>query len=436
MRLSLYARMALILLAGLFAAQLASLWLHWSERSSMVSQTRGQHLADRIAEAVRVLEAESPQQRQSAITALQSNDLRITYIDEAQVFPHSPRGQLHAGITARLGSEREIRALGGGGGGGKNPQHANPFRIFDVRLDDGQWIRLQISRESDTPPALPFDFFVHLLISLIIVTGVVMIAVRQATRPLQQLAKAADSLGRNLDAPPLAEEGPAETRQAAQAFNRMQQSIRRLVNERARALSAVSHDLRTPLTRLRLRTELMDDDTLREQMAEDIDAMTAMIDSTLDYLRGLQETEPVRPIDIDALLQSLANDATLLGREIDIHGKAMAPFNGRLTALRRALQNLIDNAIKYGHSAHLAVSDDANRLCLTVSDDGPGIPDEELARVTEPYYRPDIARRCETGGVGLGLSIVNDIARLHGGELHLANRPEGGLAATLVLFRT
>ena len=193
MRLSLYARMALILLAGLFAAQLASLWLHWSERSSMVSQTRGQHLADRIAEAVRVLEAESPQQRQSAITALQSNDLRISYIDEAQISPHSPRGQLHAGITARLGSEREIRALGGGGGGGKNPQHANPFRIFDVRLDDGQWIRLQISRESDTPPALPFDFFVHLLISLIIVTGVVMIAVRQATRPLQQLAKAADS---------------------------------------------------------------------------------------------------------------------------------------------------------------------------------------------------------------------------------------------------
>ena len=346
------------------------------------------------------------------------------------------------GIAARLGSEREVRSVGSGGGGGKGGGKGSGkgaqagMRVLDVRLDDGQWIRISIARESEAPtPALPFDFFVHLLISLVVVTGVGMIAVRQVTRPLQQLAQAADSLGSNLDAPPLAEEGPTETRQAAQAFNRMQQSIRRLISERARALSAVSHDLRTPLTRLRLRAELIDDEDLRNQIADDIDAMTGMIDSTLDYLRGLQESEAIHPLDINALLQSLVNDAAVLGREIDISGQALAPFPGRLTALRRALQNLIDNAIKYGHGAHLSVIDDTDSLRLTVSDDGPGIAEEELSRVTEPYYRPDAARRSETGGVGLGLSIVSDIARLHGGELQLRNRPEGGLAATLVLRR-
>ena len=442
MRLSLYARMALILLAGLLSAQLASLWLHWDERAAMVTQTRGQHLVDRIAEVIRVLESEPVPSRPAALRAFQSDDLRISAIEESQVSSHAPRGQLPLGIAARLGSEREVRSVGSGGGGGKGGGKGSGkgaqagMRVLDVRLDDGQWIRISIARESEAPtPALPFDFFVHLLISLVVVTGVGMIAVRQVTRPLQQLAEAADSLGSNLDAPPLAEEGPTETRQAAQAFNRMQQSIRRLISERARALSAVSHDLRTPLTRLRLRSELIDDERLREQMAADIDAMAQMIDATLDYLRGLRENEPVRPIDINALLASLAEDFAALGRPITVEGLANDSYNGRLSALRRAIQNLMDNAFKYGRNPRIVVSDEPTVLCISVEDDGPGIPPEALERVTEPYFRPDAARASETGGVGLGLSIVRDVALLHGGELVLANRPLGGLSATLRLPR-
>jgi signal transduction histidine kinase len=276
----------------------------------------------------------------------------------------------------------------------------------------------------------------NLLITLFIVTLVVMIAVRQATRPLQQLAHAADTLGRDLDAPPLAEAGPAETRRAAQAFNRMQGRIKRLVDERARALAAVSHDLRTPLTRLRLRAELIDDKPLRDQMAGDLDSMAVMIDATLDYLRGLQDSETVRRIDMNALMQSLAEDAAVLGKAISVDGAAQAPYAGRLSALRRALQNLIDNALKYGHNASLRIEDDEDTLRLIVEDDGPGIPPAELGRVTEPYYRPDASRSRETGGVGLGLSIASDIALLHGGQLLLANRPRGGFSATLALPRT
>ena len=203
----------------------------------------------------------------------------------------------------------------------------------------------------------------------------------------------------------------------------------------ARALAAVSHDLRTPLTRLRLRAELVDDEALREQMANDLDAMATMLDATLDYLRGLQDSEALRPIDINALLESLAADARVLGREVAVAGHAVAPYRGRLTALRRALQNLIDNAIKYGGNAAVRIEDDGATLQLIVEDSGPGIDPAELGRITEPYYRPDVARRSDTGGSGLGLSIVRDIALMHGGELQLANRREGGLAATLRLPR-
>jgi len=433
---SLFARMALILLAGLLTAQLASVWLQWGERAVVVSQARGQNFVDRIVEGVRVLEAEGPDRRNAALSALQYGDMRVALVAEGQASQNAARGAIQAMISARLGSEREIRPVGEGGGRGMGMgmQRGNPMRSFDVRLRDGQWVRFNATREANTP-ALSNELIGRLLITLVIVTVVVMFAVRQATKPLQQLARAADTLGRDLDAPPLAEEGPTETRRAAQAFNRMQTRIKRLIDERARALAAVSHDLRTPLTRLRLRAELVEDEKLRHQMAADLDAMAAMIDATLGYLRGLQETEPVRPIDINALVSSMVEDALVLGRIISVEGQAVAPYTGRLTALRRALQNLIDNAIKYGSSAHIRIEDGAAQLRILVEDEGPGIPPEELARVTDPYYRPDVSRNSETGGVGLGLSIAQDIALLHGGELLLENRAQGGLRATLILPR-
>lgn len=426
---SLFSRLTLVLLAGLLAAQAISMWLQSDERAAVVSQARGQNFADRIAEAVRVLEAADPAQREVIAPTLQANGVQARLIAAGEAFSNVPHGQIQAMVAARLGGERELRSAGGG-----MQQRGNPVRSFDLRLRDGQWVRITAGLEAPAP-ALPSKLIVQLLASLVVVIAVVLFAVRQVSTPLKQLADAADSLGLDLDAPPLAEQGSTETRRAAQAFNRMQARIRRLVDERSRALAAVSHDLRTPLTRLRLRTELVDDDALREQMAKDLEAMAAMLDATLGYLRGLQESEQPCRIDMNALLQSLAEDALVVGREIRVEGQALSPYTGRLTALRRALQNLIDNAIKYGQGAQIRIEDDATVLRITVEDRGPGIPAEQLARVTEPYYRVDASRSRETGGIGLGLSIVKDIALLHGGELILANRPGGGLAASLVLPR-
>jgi signal transduction histidine kinase len=448
---SLYARMALILLTGLLVAQGFSLWLQWGERASVVSQARGLNMVDRISEAVRLLEASAPAQRPAALPALQYGGLRVELISADQVLRNAPLNPFQTLLSERLGQQREIRAsagpgagmgtgtgagLGKGMGSGAGQQHNSIRRSVDIRLIDGQWVRITIGHDSDAAtPALSSTLIFQLLISLTLVSAVVLLAVRQTTRPLQQLAQAADTLGRDLDAPPLAEDGPIESRRAAQAFNRMQAKIRTLVSERARALAAVSHDLRTPLTRLRLRTELVEDESLRDQMAADLEAMTAMIDATLDYLRGLQAHEVVRAIDINALLGSMAEDAQVLGRNIQIHGQVGKPFQGRLLALRRALQNLIDNAFKYGHGASIRVEDNASELKITVEDEGPGIAPENLALVTEPYYRVDAARSQPGEGVGLGLSIVKDIALLHNGALRLSNRPQGGLAASLVLPR-
>jgi cell division protein FtsL len=209
---SLYARMALLLLAGLLVAQGVSVWLQWSERTVVVSQARGLSFADQIARTVRVLEATGPGQRPTTLPALQDNDLSVALIGPSQVSPTTPRGAIGRLVAQRLGSDREIRRAGG------PPSNGLTSRNFDVRLADGQWVRLTIGFGAGSDaPALPGRLILQLLLTLIIVAAVVVIAVRQATRPLQHLAQAADTLGHDLDAPPLTEQGSSETRRAAPA---------------------------------------------------------------------------------------------------------------------------------------------------------------------------------------------------------------------------
>jgi signal transduction histidine kinase len=197
----------------------------------------------------------------------------------------------------------------------------------------------------------------------------------------------------------------------------------------------VSHDLKTPITRLRLRAELLEDSPLREKFQADLDDMQRMAQASLDFLRGGEESEPVAPVDLNALLDCLREDAEDAGHEVRIHGAARQPLRCRLLALKRCLTNLVDNALKYGQCAEIKVVDRPDRLTLTIQDHGPGIPNAELERVFEPFYRLEGSRSRDTGGTGLGLSIARNIARAHGGELTLRNHPGGGLEAVLELPR-
>lgn len=290
-------------------------------------------------------------------------------------------------------------------------------------------------------PFLPMRFLWHVSLTLLAVIVVSLIAVRWIASPLRKLADAATAFAHDIDAAPLEATGPLEVRQAAEAFNFMQTRLRQLVVERGRALAAVSHDLRTPLTRMRLRAELVDDPVLQQKLNADIDTMQTMINSVLAYLRGLEDAEPAQAINMEALLHSIVEDEASLGRAVALvagnSGEgAPAPFVGKLSVLRRAIGNLVDNAVAHGQTVTVGLRDTPEQLHIVVEDDGPGIPPGDLQRVTEPFVRLDAARRLDTGGVGLGLAIVRDAAAYHGGRLVLENRAEGGLRATLALPRT
>jgi signal transduction histidine kinase len=428
---SLFGRLTLILLVGLAVAQGSTMWLHRSDRQMLLFHARMQQLADRAAATVPALDAAAPDARPAILAKAQADGLTAALVSADQVGDASPPVPIAATLAQRLGPERPVRT----GAEPGHDVHGNPeTNRMDVRLRDGQWVRFTLASPS-SGTVWPDQFVGHMLLTLAAVVAISLLVVRQATRPLGHLADAADALGQNLDAPPLPVAGPVETQRAARAFNGMQERLRRLVAERGRALAAVSHDLRTPLTRLRLRADLIEDAALRRHIERDIDEMQSMIDATLQYLRDLRDSEAPRPIDMNALLESLAEDERSLGRDVTVTGQAMSPYFGRLLALKRAVGNLVNNAVKYAGAAQMRIEDSPDHMQLIVEDEGRGMAPEDLARATEPYFRVDESRSRETGGVGLGLAIAKDIAALHGGSLELTNRPGGGLRATLTLAR-
>lgn len=259
------------------------------------------------------------------------------------------------------------------------------------------------------------------------------IGARWLSQPIRQLASAARDIGLDIRRPPMGENGTDECRAATRVFNQMQAQICRQLDERDRFVAAVSHDLRTPLTRLALRAESLEDPLARGAFGRDIVEMNEMITATLDYLRGAAEPEPFVRLDVASLLDSLADDRQACGHDVGLTMGTAGPVHAQASSLRRCIDNLVDNALRYGGSAHIHLIEQADALCIEVRDQGPGIPDAELERVIQPFHRLDTSRNRHHGGVGLGLSIAHDIARRHQGQLSLRNAEPTGLIATLTL---
>jgi signal transduction histidine kinase len=280
------------------------------------------------------------------------------------------------------------------------------------------------------------------LIALVAMTGIAVAllagwAVRRLTRPLATLADAATGLARNLDQPPLPEVGPAEVSRAAKAFNSMQRDLKAFVETRAQALAAGSHDLRLPLTRVRLRLELVSDATVKRSIESDLDEMEHMIAGTLDYLQAGKAAEAVVRTNINALIEGVAEDMEALGATVRLHGKVGGPRRVRPQALRRCLANLMDNARRYGgNEIDVNIIDAPAVLTIRIEDHGPGIPAAERERVFEPYVRLEQSRARHTGGTGLGMAIARAIARAHGGDVTLVDRDGGGLRVEVSLPRS
>jgi signal transduction histidine kinase len=304
---------------------------------------------------------------------------------------------------------------------------------INVRLRDGQELRLSVlpPRAFPAPPAVNYRFVIALF--MISIAFLAYLVARMTTRPLKQLAQAAKDLGNDINRAPLELTGASEIRQASAAFNAMQARIRQYILQRTQMLAAITHDLQTPLTRMRLRLEKVSDAELQERLIGDLSAMQAMVREGLDLARSMDTTETMQVLDLDSLLDSVCADATDAGQKVTLGGRASLALLGRPMDLRRCLVNLIDNAVKYGREAHVTVDRVGGAARIRIRDAGGGIAEQELARVFEPFYRIETSRSRESGGTGLGLTIARNIAEQHGGSIALANHPEGGLEVTLML---
>lgn len=304
---------------------------------------------------------------------------------------------------------------------------AGPEAIIrvSVRVGEAQWFNSRIVLAVNENPARNQPFIFLSIMSLIIAV-VALWGVKRATRPLALFASAAERLGVDVNADPLPEAGPGEVRRAARAFNTMQTRIKRFIQDRTQMLAAISHDLRTPITRMKLRAEFVDDDEQRGKMMRDLDEMEKMIAATLAFARDDAANEPTAVIDIAGLLADLAEDERAAGRDVTFSGPAPLDITARPLALKRAVANLADNALKYGKRARITLARTADGIEITVDDDGPGIPSEDQEKVFAPFFRLEGSRSRETGGTGLGLTITRNAVRSMGGDVELINRVTSG----------
>ena len=464
---SLFGRLVLILLVGLIVAQLATAYINLAERDQLLYRAGGMRLAQQISDIVKLLDTLPAAERRRVVAVFNAPPLAVS-LDRPRMAPANASAEtdfrssmftavlryalgedarvnvvrlegapesLRPGLRGALPPEMPMmQGRGWGHGMGQGFASGGTFFTVQVALHDGTWVTFD-SHVSPQATGMPLRLAATLLVLLGIVLVLSLVAVRWVTGPLSELATAAEKLGEDINRPPLPETGPIEAQRAARAFNTMQQRLSRFIADRTRIFTAMSHDLKTPITRMRLRAEMLDDEALRAKFTKDLQEMEAMVTQTLDFMRDASTEEAVQRVDAMALLESLQTDYQDTGSRVEIEGSIAQPYPGRPLALRRCLTNLVDNAIRYGDRAMVKVEDASDLLTIRILDDGPGIPEQELEQAFEPFFRAEASRSRETGGTGLGLGIARNIARAHGGDLVLRNRPEGGLEAILSLPR-
>lgn len=428
--------LALILIAGVIASQALTTLLHNANRNATILEIEDRRAAERIATFAIFLQHTAPFLRQNVAGSMSGPSLSVSVAKAATASADdSDRRMAHLGaeLAERLkGADwREIRV----GTAPVDPSHAErglrDLRV-SVALRDGDWVNFEFPT-IDTLPLFSPQLLVLMLGSIAAVLGLSFYAVLRVTRPLERLTRAAEELGRSGRTEILPENGASEVRRAARAFNEMQGHIKRLIDDRLQMTAAISHDLRTPITRLKLRAEFVEDPVQREKMLRDLDEMEAMIKSTLALAREDANPEPRSSVDLSATLTDCAEGMENVSIKLDAPPPTV--FEAQPIALKRALGNLIENAVKFGKAARVRVSATAARYEIEIDDDGPGIREAETELVFRPFYRVEASRNRESGGAGLGLAIARSVIRSHGGDIHLENRPEGGLRVRVSLPR-
>ncbi|MES2161209.1 MAG: ATP-binding protein [Pseudomonadota bacterium] len=438
---SMTGRVFLILLLGIVASAALTQWLAVGERIRALERYRDFHALERAEQLITTADVLPEASRPTYLRMAHRGTVRLEATD-LPLATALPPTEFSASLQQRLGAGYKLGPLDEHPAACDLPRKSNNIfapsqwrgtcETMNVQLHDGQVLKLSVLPPRAPPPSghsellaiLPFLFSIAALAYLV---------TRMTVRPLKQLAQAAKDLGNDINHAPLVLSGAAEIRQASAAFNAMQARIRQHIMQRTQMLAAITHDLQTPLTRLRLRLEKVGDQELQQRLVDDLSAMQQMVKEGLDLARSMDTTETMQALDLDSLLDSVCSDATDGGQQVELRGRAAMALMGRPLAIRRCLVNLIDNAVKYGHYANVTVERMVGAARIRIRDGGPGIDQDQMARVFEPFYRIETSRSRESGGTGLGLTIARNIAEQHGANVMLSNHADGGLEVTLIV---
>ncbi|MCP4638212.1 MAG: HAMP domain-containing protein [Methyloversatilis sp.] len=445
-------QLVLLIVAALTVAQIISLLLFADERSLAIRAALGFEAAGRAANVARLIEEAPPDLHASVLRAANSPLVRFDLSQTALVqhSDHSDAGLVESRIRTLLDDSysRDIRVELHQIEGQLMPlanlsremteMHMAMMRgeltaiemNLSIAISGGRW--LNVGTRFERPPIQwPLESMLAFVLSAtVLLIVVIWFVMTRLTGPLRRLGRAADRLGRGEDVPELPVAGPTEVRDLTVSFNRMQERLTRFVNDRTRMLAALGHDLRSPLTAMRVRAEMVDDDETRDSIVASVEEMQRMVEATLTFARGLTGSEQFERVNLRDYLGALCQT---LPAGVDLLGADDTELRLRPNAMRRALRNLIENALRYGHMARIDWQKTGEEVVLTVDDDGPGIPEDQLDKVFDPFVRLEESRSLETGGHGLGLSIARTIIQSHGGDVTLTNRPEGGLRARVRL---
>lgn len=427
---SMTSRIFLILIGGVVISALITMSLAFGERQKMIGQFRDYHAVERVAQYILSLETVPAALRAPYLAAASGIGMQADLARPDEQGSAS-RSALAIRLDRRLAQGHHIESAPAREGDcpsqHRQPESRSGCEALLVTLHDGTRLHLTVLPPRPPPLAPRPDYLTYGILFLLSIGVLAAIIARMTMRPFKRLAQAATELGHDIERPPLPERGATEIRQAAAAFNAMQSRIRHHIKQRSHILAAITHDLQTPLTRLRLRLEKVDDAELREKLVSDLSAMQGMVREGLELARSMDSAEPMQRLDLDSLIDSVCTDAVDAGQSVSVEGRTGVSLMARPIALRRCLTNLIDNAVKYGQAAKVAAMQDGRSALIRIRDGGAGIPDSELEKVFEPFYRLESSRSRDTGGTGLGLTIARNIIEQHGGTITLRNVTGGGL---------
>lgn len=445
-------------LAALVVSQVFSFLISWDERTSALRAAAKSEFFSRGVSITRLLESIPPQLREQALHASESTYSKFWLTDTESVDAAAWRQEAVAQLSRKLEnfvdlskkfawaapSRPQLPDAAEVASENVGEEWARPSPLlwslqqpakslyFDrtrgfglaVQLSDGRWLNFAHYQEN-TGRWWTSKSLTSLGLTAVILALIGVFIASRIARPLRNLARSAEALGRGENLPPLAEEGPEEIRRTAEAFNKMQGRLHRFVDDRTKMLAAIGHDLRTPLTSLKLRAEFVKDEDIQRRMFATIDEMQAMTEAAIAFARGESTAEETRAIDLEALVGSICDDQADLGHPVKYIEGAKMSYRCRPDGLRRAVRNLVENAVRYGGEAKVYIRNTETTADIVVEDRGPGIPEAMKERVFAPFFRLEASRNSETGGIGLGLSIARAITRQHGGDISLVSDGTG-----------